>query len=149
MAASGQMCDPSNPGTPIEMAWWMDTWYTWGMVWYYNTDQVIIDGYDYYYCSPSGYLYIYDPSVWGYFPGWTMAWAGYCNGDDPSDGLEWWQDMWYSWGMDFYENSYWNEGYLQYCYDGSQYTYNLDFWGGIQGWTMYYSGECNGYVPAD
>lgn len=55
--------------------------------------------------------------------------------------LEWWQDTWYSWGLDF-TGYYSEEGGFHYCYNGNQYTYNPSVWGYYPGWTMYWSGVC-------
>jgi hypothetical protein len=150
MAWAG-FCDADAPG--VGLLWWQDTWYSWGMDWYLNTEQVLwTEGGELTYCAASGDLYLYDPAAWGYTAGWPMVWVDTCNADDPSDpdaGMQWWQDTWYSWGMDFYDNAYWNEGYLQYCFQGTQYTYDFSFWGYVPGWTMFASGECNGLVPAE
>merc|ERR1719389_472416 len=147
---------------------------------YYNADGVL--QYCYY-----GNQYTWNPAVWGYYPGWTMYWSGSC-GDSSfyytinyyyyftsSWTGEWWQDSWYSWGMDFagYYNSngvlqycyygnqytwytwgmsfsgYYNDaGVLQYCYYGNQYSWNPAVWGYYPGWTMYWSGSC-GDVSSD
>jgi hypothetical protein len=34
MVTANALCDPANPGSPLEMLWWMDTWYSWGSTWY-------------------------------------------------------------------------------------------------------------------
>jgi hypothetical protein len=115
--------------------WWQDSWYSWGMSFsgYYNDSGVL--QYCYY-----GNQYTWNPSIWGYYPGWTMYWSGSCG--DVSSDLQWWQDTWYSWGMDFsgYYNAY---GVLQYCYYGNQYSWNPSVWGYYPGWTMYWSGSCD------
>jgi len=58
--------------------------------------------------------------------------------------FEWWQDVWYSWGMTF-TGYYSEEGDFRYCYMGNQYTWNPSVWGYYPGWTMYWSGVCTGY----
>ena len=40
-------------------------------------------------------------------------------------------------------SGYYNdEGVLQYCYYGNQYTWNPSVWGYYPGWTMYWTGSC-------
>merc|ERR1719389_977341 len=82
-------------------------------------------------CGDSSFYYTIN-----YYYYFTSSWSG-----------EWWQDSWYSWGMDFagYYNS---NGVLQYCYYGNQYTWNPAVWGYYPGWTMYWSGSC-GDVSSD
>jgi len=53
--------------------WWQDSWYVWGMSFsgYYNAAGVLQ------YCY-WGNQYTWNPSYWGYYPGWTMYWSGSC-----------------------------------------------------------------------
>merc|ERR1719389_418598 len=109
----------------------VDTWYWWGydMEWYTENGEN-------YYCY-YGWQYVFDPSAWGYYPGWTWVWNGYCDDDDLDVGE--FGDTWFWWGMDGDVHFYYYQDWTLYCYYDYLYVHDPDFWG-VEGWNWYWSG---------